>query len=149
MDQTIVNRKKVYIICGYGEYKYLWEHLHEIIDVQKEELIIPYFFMEYDKIDQTITSITNELAPDSPASYDDVKEAITEYFLEEKNRYFRTYVQDAEEIIVLLPEHATCHPEDINEKNQEIEFCGTKELKNKKFRTVNLLTKEKQKVIKP
>lgn len=147
MDKIVPARKKVYIVCGFGEYKYVWNHLQELIDVKKEELIIPYCFMHYEQVDKALLSTTDELSQELNASYDEIKLAVFDQFLHEKNNHFKTYVDDAEEIVILLPEHASCKPEDISEKNQEIELCGT--LKNKRIRTTNLLEKEKQKVIKP
>lgn len=147
MDKIVPTRKKVYIICCFKEYEYVWTHLNELINVKKEELIVPYCFMHYEQIDKALLSTTEELSQELNASREEIETAVFEQFLHEKNNHFKTYVTDAEEIVILLPEHASCKPEDISEKNQEIEFCM--KLKNKRIRSTNLLEKEKQKVIKP
>ena len=55
----------------------------------------------------------------------------------------------AEEVIILDSNYTECKKEDILEKKAEIEECSKKRFKNVTFRSLNLLEKEKQKVIKP
>ena len=144
----IPNKKKVFIICCLGEYKYVFDNLHKLINLKEEEFIIPYGFLQYDKLTKAINCTAEILAYKLDVPYDEVKETTWKEFLHFKNKHFKTLGKEADEIIILLPEHAQCEKQDIDEKNQEIEACGTKEFKNKKIRTINLLKKEKQKVIK-
>ncbi len=139
-ENMVSTRKKVYIICCFGEYEYVQNHLQELIDVKNEELIIPYYFMNYEQINQALLTI-DELSQKLNISFNEVKSTFLNQFLHKKNNHFQTHVNDAKEIVILLPEHTECHQEDIKEKNQEIEFCGT--LKNKRIRTINLLGKQK------
>ena len=144
MNEINSNRKKVYIVCCFGEYQYVWEHLHDLIDTKKEELILPLGFMEYEKTKKELEKITMELSQELNINYADMKDAVLEQFLHNKFNHFKEYIEDAKKVVCLLPEHAPCYPDDIDEKNQEIEHCIS--LKNKVIKITNL--KPKQKVIK-
>lgn len=134
MDKIVPKRKKIYLVCAVGEYRYVWQHLHEIIDVKREELIIPYAFMEPEKINEELKAMANEVVLDTNISNDKIAKAVYKLFLRRKNDYFKKYVQDAEEII-LLNSSCICDDDDITEKNQEIAAC--KEF-NKPTRITNL-----------
>ena len=121
-------RKKVYIICGKEEYATVWEHLHEIINVQEEELIIPYDFMEYEKIDEKIKqqvsgtinkALQNELIGDY----------LNQWFNKKLN-HFKLFAPMATEIIITI--NSNCCGIDKDEKAQEINHCNN--LKNKTIR---------------
>ena len=134
-------RKKVYIICCQGEYQVVWEHLNELIDVKKEELIVPYKFLQFDKLNQYLNEISLKQKITLEEAY-----AI---WLQEKINYFKKFSPMAEEVIILDSNYTECKKEDILEKKAEIEECSKKRFKNVTFRSLNLLEKEKQKVIKP
>lgn len=91
-------RKKVYIICGKEEYNIVWEHLHEIIDVLEEELIIPLGFMEPEKIN-------------------DENNWYNYKFL-----HFMNYAQDANRFII-TKNYPLNNEYDRKEKLNEIEIC--------------------------
>ena len=136
------NRKKVYILCGKEEYATVWEHLHEIINVQEEELIIPYDFMEYEKIDEKIEqqangainiSLQNELI----ATY------LNQWFNRKLN-HFKLFAPMATEIIII--KNGNCYGIDKDEKRQEINYCN--ELKSKTIRVIDMKELTHQKTIK-
>ena len=81
MNEINSNRKKVYIVCCFGEYQYVWEHLHDLIDTKKEELILPLGFMEYEKTKKELEKITMELSQELNINYADMKDAVLEQFL--------------------------------------------------------------------
>ena len=136
------NRKKVYILCGKEEYATVWEHLHEIINVQEEELIIPYDFMEYEKIDEKIKEQANGAINISLQN-----ELIATYLNQWFNRklsHFKLFAPMATEIIII--KNGNCYGIDLEEKRQEINHCNN--LKNKTIRVIDMKQLTHQKTIK-
>ena len=135
-------RKKVYILCGKDEYATVWEHLHEIINVYEEELIIPYGFMEYEKIDEKIKSALTELNVKPDVEKEVLNGYYTKWF-KRKFTHFQTFAKMANEIIIT--KNFQCSELDSQEKSKEIEYCN--KLKNKTIRVVDLNELTHQKTI--
>lgn len=136
------NRKKVYILCGKDEYATIWEHLHEIIDVKRQELIIPYGFMEYEKIDATIKKSLDELEI-KPEIEKEVLDSYYAHWFERKFTHFITFAKMASEIIIT--QNFECSELDSQEKDKEIKHCNT--LKNITIRFLNMKEFTHQKTI--
>ena len=136
------NRKKVYILCGKEEYATIWEHLHEIINVQEEELIIPYDFMEYEKIDEKIEQQANG-AINISLQNELIGDYLNQWFNKKLN-HFKLFAPMATEIIITI--NSNCCGIDKDEKAQEINHCNN--LKNKTIRVIDMKQLTHQKTIK-
>ena len=136
------NRKKVYILCGKEEYATIWEHLHEIINVQEEELIIPYDFMEYEKIDEKIKQQANGAINFSLQN--ELNETYLNQWFNRKLSHFKLFAPMASEIIITI--NSNCCGIDKDEKAQEINHCNN--LKNKTISVLDMKQLTHQKTIK-
>ena len=138
------NRKKVYILCGKEEYATIWEHLHEIINVQEEELIIPYDFMEYEKIDEKIEQEVINASKRENTNKDEIRLRLTIDWFERKFTHFKNYAPAANTII--LTRNFKLSGLDKKELFKELEYCET--LKDKKFAIIDMDILTHQKTIK-
>ena len=135
------NRKKVYILCGKEEYATVWEHLHEIINVQEEELIIPYDFMEYEKINERIEQRVKRIVTDFIRF--ELRASYLNQWYNEKFNYFKNNIPTASEIIIIKNDKS--YGIDRQEKEAEIEYCNC--LKNKTIRFIDIEELTYQKTI--
>lgn len=138
------NRKKVYILCGKEEYSTIWEHLNEIINVQEEELIIPYDFMEYEKIDDRIEQNVFTSLKEGLKNEDEVRLWQYAKWYERKFIHFKNYAPMTSEIIIT--KNFVLSDIDAKEKAREIKYCN-----NLKFKTIKVIDMKKlthQKTIK-
>ncbi len=137
------NRKKVYILCGKEEYTTIWEHLHEIINVQEEELVIPYDFMEPEKIDKRIEeAIIDYLHKGGKNSKEERLRQYSDWY-ERKFNHFKAYVSDANTIILI--KHSKLSGLDSHELFKELEYCEN--LKDKNFCIIDMKQLTHQKTI--
>lgn len=138
------NRKKVYILCGKEEYATVWEHLHEIINVQEEELIVPYNFMEYEKIDE---KIENSIAISLSEGYRKESEIRTQKindWYEKKFIHFKVFAPMANKVIIT--KNIELSELDSKEKEKEIAYCTN--IPFKAIKTVDMKELTHQKTIK-
>ena len=138
------NRKKVYILCGKEEYATIWEHLHEIINVQEEELIIPYDFMDYEKIDDKIEKAVVESLKEGQKNENEVRLWLQSNWYEKKFIHFKTFVPMVSEIIITKNFDFT-DASDLKEKSREIKHCSNVDVKT--IRVVNMKELIHQKTI--
>lgn len=138
------NRKKVYILCGKEEYATIWEHLHEIINTQEEELIIPYDFMEYEKIDEKIEQ--NVFVSLKEGAKNETEVRLWQYanWYERKFTHFRIFAPMVSEIII-TKNFSFSDSSDKNEKAREINHCN--KLGNKTIRVIDIKELTHQKTI--
>ena len=136
------NRKKVYILCGKEEYATIWEHLHEIINVQEEELIIPYDFMEYEKIDEKIEQQANGAI--NISLQNELNETYLNQWFNRKLSHFKLFATMATEIIIV--KNGNCCGIEKKKKRQEINHCNN--LKNKTIRVIDMKQLTHQKTLK-
>lgn len=138
------NRKKVYILCGKESYATIWEHLHEIINVQEEELIIPYDFMEPEKIDKRIEEAVIDYLHKGGKNAQEERLRQYSNWYEKKFTHFKTYISDAS--IIILTRHSKLRGLDSQELFKELEYCEN--LKDKKFCIIDIEQLTHQKTIK-
>lgn len=137
------NRKKVYILCGKEEYATIWEHLHEIINVQ-EELIIPYDFMEYEKIDERIEQNVFASLKEGVKNEDEVRLWQYANWYERKFIHFKTFAPMVSEIIITKNFSFTNLAGQV-EKAREIKHCNR--LNNNTIRVIDMKELTHQKTI--
>lgn len=139
------NRKKVYILCGKEEYAIIWEHLHEIINVQEEELIIPYDFMEYEKIDERIEQNVFASLKEGVKNEDEVRLWQYANWYERKFVHFKTFAPMVSKIIVTR-NFSYSDPYDKGETVREINYCY--KLDDKTISVIDMKELTHQKTIK-
>lgn len=138
------NRKKVYILCGKEEYAIIQEHLHEIINVQEEELIIPYDFMEYEKIDERIEQNVFASLKEGVKNEDEVRLWQYANWYERKFIHFKTFAPMVSEIIITKNFSFTNLADQV-EKAREIKHCNR--LNNNTIRVIDMKELTHQKTI--
>lgn len=136
------NRKKVYILCSKEEYATIWEHLHEIINVQEEELIIPYDFMDYKRIDAKIEKAVTESLKDDQKDENEVRFCLQSNWYERKFTHFKNFAPMASEIII-TKNGDFLSVADLAEKFREIQHCSKLTVKTIRIVDMKELTHQK------
>ena len=137
-------RKKVYIICGKEEYATVWEHLHEIINVQEEELIIPHDFMEHEKIDEKIENNVIISLNEGYKNESEIRAQKINDWYEKKFIHFKVFAPMANKVIIT--KNIELSELDSKEKEKEIAYCTN--IPFKAIKTVDMKELTHQKTIK-
>lgn len=118
-------KQKVYIICTKEEYEFIWKHLHDIINTQEQELIIPLGFVNYEQINQTIHEMAKQTMYNLPVlSMEDASAIAKSEWLNKKLEHFQTYMEDVK-LILILENNSFSSPDlDMEEKAMEISIAS-------------------------
>lgn len=103
-------KKKVYVICGIGEYKNLYESLRDVIDISKEEILVPYNFLQFDG-----KEILKYLSLDTSREF-------RKSFSLKKFKHFLTYIDDIDKLLYLNDTENLFETDSV-EKQLEYEFA--------------------------
>lgn len=116
-------RKKVYVVCCKDEYKLVAEHLGEIIDPTKEDVILPFSFFQYEQIDTIINLVTLKIIEKMENKHQEFAKILAkEEWYNRKYQHFLSKIEDVNQIIILDNNSFTCDEQDIEEKNREMDY---------------------------
>lgn len=125
MEKKNHSKQKVYIICTKEEYEFVWKHLHDIMNTQEQELIVPFGFMNYELNDQNINEMANQIMYNLPIlKIGDASTIAINEWLNRKLEHFQTYVEDADLIIILQNNSFSSTDLDMEEKNMEVNLAA-------------------------
>lgn len=125
MEKKNHSKQKVYIICTKEEYEFVWKHLHDIMNTQEQELIVPFGFMNYELNDQNINKMANQIMYNLPIlKIGDASTIAVNEWLNRKLEHFQTYVEDADLIIILQNNSFSSADLDMEEKNMEVNLAA-------------------------
>lgn len=116
-------RKKVYVVCCKDEYKLVAEHLGEIINPTKEDIVLPFSFFQYEQIDTIINLVTLKIMEKMENKHQEFAKILAkEEWYNKKYQHFLSKIENVDQIIILDNNSFTCDETDIEEKAREIDY---------------------------